>query len=801
MILRLLRVTVLFLAMVLVALTVAGVWLVRRPWPQTEGTLYLEGLYAPVEVFRDAHGIPYIYAQNTHDLFLAQGFVHAQDRLWQMDFHRHLGMGRLSEIVGEAALEADIFLRTVGVNRGAQQDYAHLDQATKDILQAYADGVNAYIATHRGRYPVEYRILGIEPKPWSPVDTVAWGKILQWNLSISFRTELLFARLIEVLGPERAAQVFPGYLPDANTILHEGEISLGFPDLEALETALARVGITLDGATMGLGSNNWVLAPSRSATGRPVLANDPHVFYTTPPLWYLNALHAPDIHVAGASFVGVPGVIIGHNARIAWGVTNLAVDVMDLYIERLNPNNPNEYEVNGTYVPLEIIREEIYVKGRSEPVVIEVKRTRHGPLLNDVLEGLTQPLALKWLDAEEPTTLIRAIYPLNMAQNWEEFCAALRYWDSPMQNFVYADVEGNIGYYGAGKVPIRARGTGDVPVPGWTDDYEWVGFVPFEELPHVFNPARGYVVTANQNPVPDTYPYYIATFYASPNRARRIEAWLQSREIFHPDDMAAIQGDDVSIPAQQLVPYLLAVQHNDALIRRAQDILADWDFRLRADSAAAGIFEVVYWKLIESVVADDLSPDLRANYLLHHNRHVQFIEWLLQQPPDHPWWDDVTTPQRETRDEIIARAFEQAVQWWREEAGDAVERWTWGRIHRTVFRHLVLGGVPLLNRFFDVDVGATPGDGQTPNANSFPFGKSFSVDAGPSYREIFDVGNWDNARVIISGGQSGHVFHRHYGDMAPLWSNIEYVPLYWSRETTEQHAVSRLELRPSQTSP
>ena len=785
------------LLVLLMVVVVGGVWFIRRPWPQTEGTLTLEGLQAPVTVLRDAHGIPYIYAENEHDLFFAQGYVHAQDRLWQMDFQRRVGLGRLSEILGEATLETDMFLRTVGTNRAAQRDYENASDATKAILQAYADGVNAYIATHRGRYPLEYRILGVEPEPWSPVDTLAWAKMMQWDLTNSFRSELLYAQLLDALGPERAAELFPGYTPGALTILREEDLSLGTPDFEAVERALAKAGLLLDGVAQGWGSNNWVVAPSRSETGRPLLANDPHLAFGTPAIWYLMALHAPTYNSTGATLPGIPGVVIGHNERIAWGMTNLAADVMDLYIERLNPDNPNEYEVNGEYVPFEIVREEIRVKGRAEPVVVDVKLSRHGPLVNDVLD-LEQPVAMQWLATAQPNTLIDAMYPVNTAQNWDEFRAALQNWDAPMQNFVYADVDGNIGYYGAGKVPIRANGVGDTPVPGWTDEYEWVDFIPFDELPHTFNPARGYVATANHKPVPDSYPYYISTFWSTPNRARRIEEGLTAKERLSLDDMAAIQADIVSIPAQQIVPHLLAVQTDDIIARRAQDALREWDYRLDADSAAAGIFEVAYWKLIEATVADDLPEALRDDYLAQTHRHYQFMEWLLQQPADNAWWDDQTTPEQETRDDIMARALAATVEWWGRQQGDLVHEWTWGRLHTTTFKHNVFGDISPLNRFFNVEAGPTPGDNQTPNANSFAFGDSFAVRGGPGYRELFDVGNWDASRVVITVGQSGHVFHPHYGDFAPMWLTMEYAPLPWTREAVEAAATKRLELRPQQ---
>ncbi len=786
---RVVRILTIFAGVVVFLVLIGGLFLwqtVRRPWPETEGTLSVPGLQAPVEIVRDEYGVPHIYAQNERDLFFAQGYVHAQDRLWQMDFQRRVGLGRLSEILGEAALETDMFLRTIGTNRSAAQDLQALTPETRQMLQAYADGVNAYIETHRDRLPLEYTILRAEPEPWEPLHTLAWGKMMQWTLNDSWSDDLLRAKLVEALGEEKALQLNPGYLPDAPVILPDVTYaSLGTPNVERVRQALDVANLPLGGASLGLGSNNWVVGPDRTATGRPMLANDPHLSYGIPAIWYLMGLHAPGYEVVGASLPGAPGIIIGHNGRIAWGVTNLAADVQDLYIERLNPQNPNEYEVNGQYVPFEVVREEIYVKGRTEPVVLDVKVSRHGPIINDVVEGLEQPVALKWLAASRPSTLVNAIYPLNKARNWEEFTAALRWWDAPMQNFVYADVDGNIGYYGAGTVPIRANGQGLVPVPGWTDEYEWVDTIPFEELPQAFNPPGSLVVTANNKPVSDDYPYYLGHDWAAPNRARRILAHLADRDQLTLEDMAAAQADDVSILGQKLTPLLLNVQSDNIITQRAQAELAKWDNRLAPDSVGAGIFEVTYWFLVQEIVGDELGEELTKEYLGAQSQHVMLVERLLDDP-DNPWWDDTTTPQQETRDEIIARALEKAVEWWGRNYGDLVDKdWKWGRIHTTTFRHNVFGKVSPLDRFFNVKAGPTAGDAQTPQANGFSFKDPFDVRAGPSYRQIIDVGNWDASQMVITVGQSGHAFHPNFANLVPFWRDVRYIPMRWSREAVE----------------
>lgn len=785
---RLVQTVIVILVLVLLAGIGIAWWWVRQPWPRTAGTLHVAGLQAPVEVIRDEDGIPHIYAENLHDLFFAQGYVHAQDRLWQMDFQRRVGLGRLSEILGEATLETDIFLRTVGTNRSAHQDLRALNAETRAALEAYAGGVNAYIAGHRGRrLPLEYQILGVSPEPWAPVDTLAWVKMMQWDLNGRWEEELLRARMIEAVGAARAAEPLPGYVDGGPLVVPETAVAMvGAPDLTRVRRALERVNTPMSGASEGLGSNNWVVAPEKSATGRPILANDPHLRFGVPAIWYEMSLHAPGYTVAGATLPGIIGVVIGHNEHIAWGLTNLQADVQDLYVERINPENPTEYEVNGSYVPFDIVREEIRVKGQVQPEVVEVKVSRHGPLLTEeLIDGLQMPVAFKWLAAAEPSTVANAVLSLNRARNWREFTDALRQWDSPAQNFVYADVAGNIGYYGAGTVPIRAAGDGSTPLPGWTDEYEWSGTIPFDELPHTFNPPAGFVATANNKPVGDEYPYLLSTSWSSPNRARRILAYLTTKDELSLDDMAAMQADIVSLLGKKLAPLLLAVESDDIITQRAQAELAAWDYRMNPDSVGAGIFEVAYWQLVQEIVRDELGEELTGAYLAQKSQHVMFVERLLDRPNDR-WWDDTRTPARETRDEIVARVLAQTVEWWGRNYGDLVDKdWTWGTIHTTTFEHTVFGSVEPLDRLFNVEAGPTAGDTETPQANGFSFEEPFRTIAGPGYRQIVDVGAWENSRSMIIVGQSGHLFHPHYDDFTAAWRAVRYHPMRWGRDQIE----------------
>ncbi len=597
---------------------------VRRAWPKIDGRVQAPGLQAPVTVIRDNWGIPHIYASNSHDLFFAQGYVHAQDRFWQMEFWRRIGSGRLAEILGEEALDRDRFIRTVGWHRTAAQELAQLDPEVRAVLEAYAEGVNAYISSHRGRLGLEFTLLGLtgvkfEPEPWTPLNSLTWAKVMAWDLGGNRTDEILRAHIAARLGMDAVDVLVPPYPEDHPVIVPH---PLTGATLEAVPDAFFEAHFLGEGEEVG--SNNWVVAGSRTETGMPLLANDPHLGIQMPSIWYEVGLHCepvgPDcpFNVVGVSFASTPGVIIGHNDHIAWGVTNLGPDVQDLFIERVNPQNPNQYEYQGEWVDMEIVREEIRVAGREEPEVLFVRITRHGPIINDVVGGTEedwsfgwQPLAFSWT-ALQPGTLMKSVLLLDQATNWEEFREALSYWDVPSQNFVYADVEGNIGYQAPGRIPIRAAGDGSMPVPGWTGEYEWVGYIPFDELPRAFNPPEGYIVTANNAVVGPDYPYFISKDWAPGYRARRIVELIEADPSLSREDLQVIQGDSSPVWAQEVLPYLRSLSTDDPRLAQALDLLRAWDGRAVRDSAGAALFEAFRVHLIDETFGDELGDQLLA---------------------------------------------------------------------------------------------------------------------------------------------------------------------------------------------
>lgn len=798
---------VLAITLVIIVLVSVVLTLLNRALPITQGKLIAPGLKEQVTVIRDRWGVPHIYAENQSDLFFAQGYVHAQDRLWQMELNRRLGSGGLAEIFGEVALGTDRFVRTVGFRRAAEADLEMVDEDTRSALEAYAAGVNAFLDAKQP-LPLEFTVLRFKPEPWMPLDSLTWGKVMAWNLSVNWDTEILRARFIDKLGAERAAELEPMY-PKSNPDVIPSEVDYGQLSTRILEQ-YRQAASWLGTSGAGVGSNNWVVDGMKSATGKPLLANDPHLSLQMPSIWYENHLVGGDVEVTGVSFPGTPGVIIGHNAAIAWGVTNGFPDVQDLYVEKLNPKNRHQYEYRGEWHDAEVVREEIHVKGSAEPAIEEVVITRHGPIINGLVpqeddQGLP-PLALRWT-ALEPGTLFHAVLLLQRASNWEEFTAALRYWDVPAQNFVYADAEGNIGYYLPGRIPVRARGMGLVPVPGWTGEYEWTSWIPFEELPHAFNPPQHYVATANNRIVGDDYPHFITVDWMNGYRARRICDLLESREKLSAEDFAAIHMDLYSIPGREFSRYLAALEPEDEHARRAVEFIRAWDFNLTADSVAGTIFEAVQLQLLRLAFADELGPELVEHYLgsgvhpmlsatnAYMGRSAVVLLRLLENETS-PWFADAKNGQPRTRDEFLLLGLEKAIAELRPILGEDMSRWQWGRLHKATFAH-PLGQVKPLNLLFNRGPFPIGGDTDTVHQSAFIPREPYAVQSWcVSYRQIVDLSDWERSLAIHTNGQSGQPGSRHYADMIPMWRNGEYHPMLWGRAQVEAEAEDSMVLKP-----
>jgi penicillin G amidase len=801
---------------------IAGFFFVRTPFPDTDGTvqvpdaaaiaqslpgagetLQFSTLQSPVTIYRDEYGVPQIYADNLHDLFFAQGYVQAQDRLFQMDFQRRVGTGTLSEVLGEATLETDRFLRTLGTGRAAAKDLEVMSQDTLSDLQAYADGVNAFISANQDNLPLEFRILGYKPQPWVPLHSVVWGKMMAWNLGDNWETELMRARLLDTMGEEKTADLLQRY-PESGPFIIPSEVK-SYASLKAIDfDKVMAVKRLLKATDPDLGSNNWVVAGSHTTTGKPLVANDPHLGMQIPSIWYLVGLHGGGLDVVGASLAGAPGVVIGHNDRIAWGVTNVGPDVQDLFLEKVNPDNPNQAEFEGKWEDMQVVEERIAVKGQAEPVVETVRITRHGPIMNAVTSKIgeeAQPMAFRWT-ALDGGKMFESILNIDQAQNWEEFRTALRDFVVPSQNFVYADVDGNIGYQMPGQIPIRAKGDGTVPVPGWTGEYEWTGTIPFDELPYVYNPEVGYVATANNQVVPDSYPYLISTDWAAPYRAERIIELIESKDKLSPDDFAAIQGDIRPVPTDSFVPVLGGIDLSAASkeVQTAQQMMIAWDRKMDADAPEPLIYEAYVRKLAQETFGDELiaagGDELAQDFLSsYRNKYTLTLIDLLDDSTN-TWWDDVRTTEVETENDIVTRAFAAAIAELQASYGQAPDRWQWGKPHFANFDHLVFGEVSPLDSIFNRSIPAR-GTNFTVNAAS-PAYDTLAMDAGASYRHIVDLSNLANSRFIHTTGQSGLAFNPHYDDLIPIWQNVEYLPMRFDRAEIEKSAKDVLVLEPKQ---
>jgi len=773
------------LATLLLAL-LGALFYLRTSLPKISGTLTLPGLGASVDIVRDENAVPHIYAESTEDALFALGFVHAQDRLFQMDFQRRVGAGRLSEVLGDATLETDKFLRTLGVYRSAEQTLPNLSAEAQGALAAYSAGVNAFLAEHKGALPPEFLILGYEPEPWQPEDSLVWLKMMAWDLGGNWDDELLRARLLKVLPPERVAQLWPPYPGDAPVIL---------PDFSALYQKLPLDALWAESPKPlppGAGSNNWVVSGEHSVTGAPLLANDPHLALQTPALWYLAQLSAPGLGATGATLPGLPFVVLGHTNRIAWGFTNTGPDTQDLFIEQLDPKNPARYKTPTGWAELKTRQETIRVKGQDD-VTLTVRETRHGPLISDVsadaaeVAGSAYALSFAWPSLRDDDLSVQAGLELNRAQNWNDFTEALRHFHAPQQNIVYADTDGNIGLYAPARVPIRKNGDGLVPVPGWTGEYDWDGFIPFEKLPHSYNPPMGQVITANNKLVPDSYPYFLTSEWAEPYRAERITALLRAQKKHSLGSFRDVQADQLSGMVGDFLPFLLGAQAEGTEAQALQTRLAAWDGVMAADAPEPLIFSTWYRTFTRFVLEDDLGALFDDTW----GFRPLFFRNVIQEQTG--WCDNRETLEAETCERLAATALRQTAQELVEQYGNDVDSWRWGELHYADHDHLIFGQTSLA-RLFNLRV-PNGGDAFTVNAARYAIdGEGAAQTSGPGLRALYDLSDLERSRFIQPTGQSGNVLSRHYRDFLGRWVDVEYLPIFTDRK--QLSAAGTLTLTP-----
>jgi penicillin G amidase len=828
--------------LVLAAIALLGGYLyLRLSLPQVNGTVTVAGISAPIDIIRDQDAIPHIFAASKADALFGLGYVHAQDRLWQMELQRRIGHGRLSEVLGAAALPQDRFLRTVGFGRAAKAAWASTPEWAKQQISAYLAGVNAFLATHHGRaLPPEFSLLRFEPEPWTGEDVIVWVKMMAWDLSANYAFELLRADLARAVGPERMAQLMPPYAEDGLSILPrpatpvdgEGSSMPSAPSAPFVPVVFSASSVSLVSALAGgdpaisrfllggavteaVGSNNWVVDGTLTASGKPLLANDPHLSAHVPSTWYLAHVSGGDLEMIGATLPGTPAVALGRNRFIAWGATNVAADVEDLYREHLDDTGTFA-EFRGGREPVTVIPETIIVKGR-DPVRIDVRVTRHGPLISDAINAnnaaLTrepkppalEPLAFRWTALDPEDTTVPSFLMLNEARNWEQFTQALTDFVTPSQNFVYADVDGHIGYYAPGKIPIRASGDGSIPAEGWTGAAEWTGWIPFGELPHIYDPPGHVIVTANHRPAPPEYRHLLGLEWPEPYRAQRIVDLLRgiqhegdsrgSKRKFTPDDFARIQADTLSLHAKTLLPLLLSRAHpRVAPDQQAVDILRTWNADATADSAAAAIFSAWFHHLAPALAGDDLGPLVTARYQERFSFVTRFVVHTLT-TNDLAWCDDVTTPARETCDDAVTGALRRAVDDLTGRLGEDMTRWRWDAVHHAIFPHQGLDAVAALRPLLSRSV-PNSGDWSTVNVAAVAADSPYEQHAVAGYREIIDLSPANDSRFLDAVGESGHFLSSQYDAFLKDWRAVKHKKMRMDRADIERGALGQLRLTP-----
>ncbi len=760
----------------------------RAALSETKGEFRLAGLEAPVDVLRDEWGVPHIYARNQHDLFFAQGFVAAQDRLFQMELWKRAGQGRLAEVAGESFLPRDVAARLLRYRGPLQTEYASYAADTQEILGAFTDGINSYIQQRSAPggpgLPIEFQLASFAPEPWKPEDCLT--RMATLSVTGNAEDELANAQLVVLLGPEKAAALgefdpathlepaagldFSGFSPELIAGMRGTETRVEFPT----EAARGK-------REMGE-SNNWSISGKLTMSGKPLVANDPHRTIALPSMRYIVHLVAPGWDVIGATEPAMPGVSIGHNQNIAWGLTVFPVDQQDFYLEELNPRDPLEYKAENGWRKMRVEEEIFKIRGgksRSE----SLKFTRHGAVMWS--DG-KWALALHWVGDEPGTAPYLTGISVDRAQNWQQFLQAMARWKTPPENFVYGDREGNIGEQSSGLVPIRSKGNGLLPVPG-TRGYEWTGFIPFSDLPRQFNPERGYVATANNKTIPDNYRY-AAGFLWSRDRIARIEQVLnearEKKQLVGPEEMARLQNDVVSLPAQKLLHLISEpVDLTDAAAR----LFAGWDGSLREESAAAALYEVWLVKLRDALVGMLLPNRGKASFAIDR----EYIPSLFIHAAPELFGANARTK----RDAMLRSTLHTAYAELQETFGPDSSKWSWGHLHTVRFRH-ALDRIQNSEGIFDLGPFARPGDESTVDATDYPE-EGYAQVAGASYREILDLSDWDDSEAVNAPGQSGQPGSAHYSDLLPLWRDGRYFPLLYTRASVERKSAERLTLLPT----
>lgn len=749
---------------IVVFILAIGLYLfLRNSLATIEGKLNVTGLISEVQVIRDDKGIPKIIAQNESDLYRAQGFIHAQDRLFQMDLARRQASGRLSEVVGKAAIENDKKFLIFSLRRAAEKSYEIYSEEAKKVLQNYADGVNAYIeyAKSKNKLPYEFTLLGYQPEQWTPIDSLTIGKYMAYDLGGHWSYQAFNNWTLNHLGVEKFKELNSIAVQEDKDIEEIIKVNQNQSALIDEKTALYET------PHIDNGSNNWVVSGNKTESGKPLLADDPHLSLSTPSIWYQMSLQAPSVHVSGVIFAGIPGIILGNNEDIAWGVTNYGPDVQDLYIEKQNPQNKNQFEYDGEYYDAEVVKYDLKVKGQ-ESIPYEIIYTKNGPVISDILKIENKALtgntlfSMRWT-ANEPTKELEAILTLNKAKDWDSFEKGLEEFKAPAQNFVFADNKGNIAFKSNGSIPIRKKGNGVLPVPGYLSEYSWSGYIPFNELPEINNPESGFIATANTNTTPE-YDRFVSNVWSQPYRKARIDEVLNSKNKLTYQDMQSLQMDIKNLYAEEFLDKMIENTDKNEIKKEVFDILSNWNRNDDKDLAAPLIFHNWMIKLREVTFRDEM--DKNVYKFMPHKEHYsdELLRKVLLRGEDSLIYRNgikhtLTTSLSETIDDLTKKH------------GSDVSKWKWGNGHKLSFKHSLTTAVPILGVFLNPK--EIPISGSRITVQAASQNEQGLVNHGASWRYVYDFKD-DSGYHIVGPGQSGHFMSSFYKNQVENWANGTY---------------------------
>jgi penicillin G amidase len=791
---KLIKTIIRVLLVLIILLLIAGVFLIRsisnRAVPDYNEDVSLIGLTGTVEVYRDQYGLPHIYAEDEMDLYRTCGYLQAQDRLWQMDLLRRVTTGRLSEILGEDMIDADQLFRSLRITEKSAIVMEKTDPYIIECLQAYSEGINQFIADNSGKRSFEFTVLGYEPEPWEVIHSFNLIGYMSWDLSNGWETESLLYNISRKVGKEKMEEL----IPDLD--LHDAI----FPEF-MLEEDMELSGDLLSGSApvkdLGLeifhGSNNWVVDGKHSSTGKPIVSGDMHLSLDMAPgIWYqMHQVVPGELNVTGVVLPGAPFIICGHNDSIAWGMTNVSTDAVDFYIETINPDDSLKYLLDGEWKDINVEEEEILVKGGS-PTLRVNQFTHRGPVVSSFKGIEDKVVSMRWI-GNEFSNEMRTCFLLNHAANLGDFKDAVKTFISIGQNIVYGDVKGNIGLFTCGGIPIR-EGNRSFFVPGDTSLYDWKGMLPFEMLPHEVNPEKGFLVSANNRTTGPDYPYHISHWYSIPARFNRISELLSEKEVYSPEDMKKIQGDQVSTWAREFIPIInsqMEVAGLEGNSKAMYELFKGWDGSMDADLAAPAIFEAFYLKLVETVFRDELGEELFPEFMVEsHLARYAFYSMLRDQ--DLSWTDNVNTEEKESLEDLILPAWELAARGLMNLMGDDIESWKWGDIHQISFVH-AMGSVNILKKVFSLEKGPFRVGGSFHTVSPYTYSSSepFNSNHGSSQRHIFPLDNWDNSHMIIPTGVSGIPASDFFCNQSEMYIENEYMPDLFSQERVIENSVFR----------